>query len=392
MRRFAYALVLASASGVAAPTFAQDAPRDAMRAAFAAVIANPQDVDANLAYARAAIDAGEPRKAVAAYDRVLAVDPDNAEAAAGLARLDGVVEADATGARTTIDLALGVLYETNPTLRGQDQQSDADFGVTYAARLSDSRPIYGVRLESALSAAGQQRADDGDVVDVAGFGLQTGPVFDLAGLTGVEGLSLATQASFSIAWFGDEGFSDRLLNSYGVAFDLRSAATGVFKGATFAYAFDHYRGDAVEDRTARVYGLSAQFAERDLLLGQDELSVTPRLVIYEAREDFFSYREFGGSVAYTLGLPGWGGFAASAVRAEFDASTRMYRGEFNGIGEDRSDQFYSVGARYTLAQWDDLPVALSGSYHYDVNASNVRDFDFDNHRIGLTASMRFEPW
>ncbi|MEM6492023.1 MAG: hypothetical protein AAF684_09035, partial [Pseudomonadota bacterium] len=83
---------------------------------------------------------------------------------------------------------------------------------------------------------------------------------------------------------------------------------------------------------------------------------------------------------------------ASAVRAEFDASARLYRGEFNAIGEDRSDQFYSIGGRYTLAQWDDLPVALSGSYHYDVNASNVRDFDFDNHRIGLTASMRFEPW
>lgn len=390
--RFRTCAYVVGAVAAACGAAAQDAPADPVRAAFAAVIADPQDVAANLAYARAVIDAGAPRKAVAAYDRVLAIDPDNAEALAGLKRLQGVVDAPDDPTRTTIDLALGFIYETNPTLRGQDQQSDEDFGLAYAARLSDTRPLYGLTLESALSAAGQQRADDGDAVDVTGFGLQSGPVFDLSSLTGVDGLSLAAQASFSFAWFGDQGVGDRLLNSYGVSFDLRSAATGAFKGATFAYAFDHYRGETVDDRTARVYSLSASFAERDLLLGKDELSITPRLVRSDARLEAFSYLEAGGTIAYTLGLPGWAGFQASAVRAEFDVSTRQYRGEFNALGEDRADQFYSIGGRYTLAQWDTLPVALSASYHFDANASNVRDFDFENHRFGLTASMRFEPW
>ncbi|MEM7525777.1 MAG: tetratricopeptide repeat protein [Pseudomonadota bacterium] len=387
-RSFAAAVAFAGCATAAA---AQDAPSDAVRETFAAVIANPQDVDANLAYARAVLDAGDPRKAVAAYDRVLAVDPDNAEAQAGLKRLSGVV-AEQGGAKTTIDLALGFIYETNPTLRGQDQQSDEDYGLAYAARLSDVRPLFGVELESAVSVAGQQRSDDGAVVDVTGFGVQTGPTFDLSSLAGVDGLALATQASFSLAYFGDVGVGDRLLKSYGLSFDLRSAATGVFKGVTLAYAYDDYDGAALSDRTANVFSFAAAFAERDLLLDKDELSITPRIVRNEAREDIFSYTEVGGSVAYTLGLPGWAGFEASAARAEVDLSTRMYRGEFNGIGEDRSDRFYSIGGRYTLAQWDDLPVALSASYHFDLNASNVRDFDFENHRFGLTASMRFSPW
>ena len=388
-------LIFCLAAAIAPSLSAAQGDADtAMREAFAAVIANPQDVDANLAYARAAEAAGETRKAIAAYDRALAAEPGNEDALTGLRRLGAAPakeRAEADAERTTIDLAIGVIHETNPNLRDEDLQSDADWGVSYAARLSDSRPIYGLRIDSALSFAGIDRLDDGDTVDIKGFGLQTGPVFDLSGLTGSPGLSLKTAGSFSMAYFGDKGFGDKLLKSYGLRFDLRTPAWGPVESLRVGYAFDDYDGRLTNQRTAHVFDLGATAAFEGVGLDGDAIILSPRLVHNAAQSATFRWTEFGSEAAYVAPLPAYLGFEQSAARLEADIGYRAYTEEFNALNEDRGDLYVSLGGRYTLAQWDTLPVALSASYHYDFNNSNVTTFDWTNQRVGLTASWRFAP-
>ena len=57
----------------------------------AQIINNPTDIELNLRYARLAEQRGEPRKALAAYERVLIYDPNNVEAKSGLDRSSGTL-------------------------------------------------------------------------------------------------------------------------------------------------------------------------------------------------------------------------------------------------------------------------------------------------------------
>src|SRR5688572_2339389 len=93
MHRLLFASLLALA--LAAPPAAAQTPAAAnaeLQAAFDQVIANPADVAANLRYGRAAEAAGQPRKALAAYERATLNAPGNEEAQAAFQRLKLVVE------------------------------------------------------------------------------------------------------------------------------------------------------------------------------------------------------------------------------------------------------------------------------------------------------------
>ncbi len=56
---------------------------DELEALNQQILDNPQDVDLNLRYARAAEDAGKLRLALVAYERILINDPGNEEARRG---------------------------------------------------------------------------------------------------------------------------------------------------------------------------------------------------------------------------------------------------------------------------------------------------------------------
>ena len=63
------------------------------------ILENPQDVELNLRYARAAEEAGVPRLALAAYERILINDPTNEEARRGYERVWRTIEPGYTVAR-----------------------------------------------------------------------------------------------------------------------------------------------------------------------------------------------------------------------------------------------------------------------------------------------------
>ena len=111
--RIAFAVACLAAAGlVAAPS---PATADELDVLYARILTNPRDVEANLAYARAAEARGELRKALTTYERVLLLDPGQAEASEGLWRIRRLLEP----ASTTVVMEAGVGYESNPTEQSQ---------------------------------------------------------------------------------------------------------------------------------------------------------------------------------------------------------------------------------------------------------------------------------
>jgi hypothetical protein len=97
-------LVLAGAAPAAAQT------GDPLAAAFVVAFNNPTNVAAQLAYAHAAEAAGKPEAAFPVYERVLALEPGNRDAQAGLRRIRTTIQPS----RRETFFEFGANYETNP--------------------------------------------------------------------------------------------------------------------------------------------------------------------------------------------------------------------------------------------------------------------------------------
>ncbi len=116
------AAAMALASGDAR---AQEQTLQELRRVFEQLLQDPTNSDLNFRYARIARERGELRKALAAYERVLATDPDNQEAQDGIRRVKRLLEPDAT----EVVALVGAQYEGNPQHENDSNISDTDDGV-----------------------------------------------------------------------------------------------------------------------------------------------------------------------------------------------------------------------------------------------------------------------
>lgn len=169
------------------------------------VMADPGNVATSLEYGKLAEASGKPRWALAAYERVLMLDPTNAEAWEGLSRvrwhmepattvwsLDGGVFADTNPYRTgTFDL---YGYSPNPYLNifaAYPEKTDTFFTVGLSMR--DDRPVGDIRWRTTARVEQQSWVDnsqlDGGYVTAA-----SGPMFQLTPQIAVR---LAPMATFS---------------------------------------------------------------------------------------------------------------------------------------------------------------------------------------------------
>lgn len=89
---------------------AAHAAADSLKATYAAILAQPDNIELNLEYARIAEAQGKPRLALAAYERILLNHPDNAAAKLGQAR----IRRELTPDRTSFETRFAVAFESNP--------------------------------------------------------------------------------------------------------------------------------------------------------------------------------------------------------------------------------------------------------------------------------------
>lgn len=139
----------------------------------ARIMRDPNNVALNLQYAQAAEDAGQPEKALAAYERVLDMDPGNMAARLGIIRATKGTLPNVT----QVFLEYGASWESNP--RRLDGGSGSDFLLLGRATVKDDRTIGSMRWRTIGSLAGQVYFDNGDLS--YGFaGAETGPVIFLS--------------------------------------------------------------------------------------------------------------------------------------------------------------------------------------------------------------------
>ena len=152
------------------------AARADLRAVFEKILRAPNDTALNLRYARLAEAQGAPRKALAAYERILANDPTNRAAQRGLRRIRRFLEPS----YTEIVLRLGGQYETNPRFRRGGAAVRDDGNLNGDLSIRDERTLGGRRWRSEGALFADRHIED-HRLDYGQIGGNFGPFFDLGG-------------------------------------------------------------------------------------------------------------------------------------------------------------------------------------------------------------------
>jgi tetratricopeptide (TPR) repeat protein len=145
----------------------------ALAEAYKQVIADPTDTAANMEYARLAEAVGQPRKALATYERVLLQNPDNVEALAGMVRIRRLLQPDTT----LITLETGLGYETNPLQLHDDFEGSPKANI--AGRILDERRFGDTRWRTLLTGNAEYFSDVSEL-DYGYLGGVTGPILPVS--------------------------------------------------------------------------------------------------------------------------------------------------------------------------------------------------------------------
>lgn len=390
MRRLLLASFLALVPA-ALPALAQSpaAASIELQAAFDQVIANPADVSANMRYGRAAEAAGQPRKALAAYERATINAPDNAEAQAAFQRLKLVIEP----ATTRILVGFGVMFDSNADYQTRQLNSGTvileqlggggDVNANASIRVLDERVIDGRRWRSRAHLFGDFHAR-GRNRDAHYAAVETGPMF--AAWNGIM---------ISPSIVGEVGFADyrHLYHALGVALTsefprgyLKRLRLG-FAGARFA--------PSLAQRNGYSFSGKAEFAASDLAFAGDAVHVTPWAVRYHgaAASGEETYTEGGVRVAYIAPLGGPAlGFSGIFISPEFTVSGRLYDG-FEAASPvnlgPRQDYRLIPGIRLIGAEFLGEAITTFVYYEFDRLRSNYVGHSHNNHRVGVHMVMEF---
>lgn len=169
-------------AGWSAPALAGSEEAIALAHAYRAVLADPTNTAANMEYARLAEAAGQPRKALATYERVLLYEPENEAARSALLRIRREIQPD----KTLVTLETGFGYESNPQLAPTLPDYYYGFGLFppnddtkefVNLRISDERRLGDIRWRTEVN-ANAEFFNQTDILDTAYIGATTGPLLD----------------------------------------------------------------------------------------------------------------------------------------------------------------------------------------------------------------------
>ena len=369
---FLLTLALAlSASGAAASEY---------DSVFERLLFDPGDPALNIRYAELSEANGELRKALGAYERVLAHDPGNAHARREYARIKNLLQPSVT----QVTVQLGATFETNPRQLPDIPARESDVGFDAGFHLFDERTWLGHRWRTIALARTDLQSDVSDLNDVQ-LSAWTGPIFNLGTKTR---LHLAPGAEVAIL-DGEHLYTDGM---------VRATFERVMGGATQTLsAVAAYRdSEAFGGADGWLYQISARLSRYEVLLPGDALYLLPR----------FRYNEPTGSGdGRVFARPLFpGDFVEVGSRAEYFVpafNNAIYLGA--GFGAHYRD--YDQTVAFGLGQREDwllepsahliLPNVIGRNgdlrfdYQFQHNDSNDPTQDFENHQVGVRSIKRF---
>jgi len=354
---------------------------DELSRLYGFLLHDPQNVQLNLQYAAAAEKRGQERKALAAYERVLAADPGNKIARERL----GVITVGLTPAVTRGRVEIGARYETNARERPRGFGRKDDFAGFARVYVTDERPAFNQVWRSDLDVYADVHADI-SAIDYWRARAHTGPVFDLGGGTTLHiapggGISFLdadyfyAEAALKLTFEQLFGFLDKLEfrgayrdldNSFsrsdGVALDVvaTESVRGVLTQSDVVVVQPFFRW-----RDAAGNGMNAAGVPTSFLMGD--------------------YIEAGGALMYFF-FP----FEDVRLGARFTTWYRDYEQNITMSNTaERHDYYIAPEAEVLFRNVICSSCDVRLRYRYEQNFSNDNFQDFVNHAIIASGVRRF---
>jgi len=356
------------------------AAADEVEAVYERILANPRDIEANLAYARAVEARGEFRKALTTYERVLQLEPGQPEASAGLWRVRRLLEP----ASTTVVLEAGAGYESNPTEQSQPRFYEDSASLFAAARLRDERRLGQYRWRSELAGYGVWYPD-ADTINNAGLDASVGPLLPL----GDSGYTFRPAVVGAVEWL-DQSF---LYGEAGASLTFEGRFAGAMQAIELRGVWRGY-GDRWASDSGPVVDLAGHFAVAGLITEQDTLAIRPRLrwsgvdgtslAVVPTQFEPGNYIELGARLDYNMRLLDWlvAGTHVGLYERWFSAAAAPGR-------SDRVDTYFAPGASLTFTNVLTHATDFKIDYTYQRQLSNAPGRTFSNNVVTGRVIARF---
>lgn len=364
-------LILA-VSVLALTAVARPAGADELLDVYQRVLADPTDSEVNLQYALVAEGKHKWRLALAAYERILANDPNNAAAKAGLQRIRRIIQPPST----QITVELGTEWDSNAFLA---PNANDDWTFYAKGRVRDERNWFGRRWRTTATAYADTHAESQNL-DYAVALFDIGPILDLNGtflaarpFVGAAVSSLGGQYYYSEANIGAsvEGYLD-----------------GAYQWARIRAG---YRDFGNFTSTQGFYAeASGHWAHKDIFGDHDVFWVEP----------WVRWSGIGGNgfevdgAAFTKVTPGR--YIAGGAKFEYDnkvnewltvgASFRLSERDYDFGG--RRDFLIAPGAALVFNNIFSPQTDIRIEYEFQHNDSNQAAHDYDNHAVTFALVAR----
>jgi hypothetical protein len=346
-----------------------------MRQVFEQILRDPTNPALNFRYARMASARGEYRKALAACERVLARDPQNAEARACIAQQ----LRESRPAYTSLTAVLGAQYESNPRHERFTGRRTQDGAMSARLTVSDERPFGDILWRSEGDVAAQYYFSFRDI-EVGTVGARTGPVIDIA-----EGLKINPFVGFYYSWLERRTFTSE--PTAGIT--LESEVTGPLKSITARWGYDFVGrhlterdgmfvevNGVVEFRNVGLQGTLAAISPYWRYNGvtrSGALTDTPFNVPYPAR-----HHQIGVRGDYFLSPLSW-----LIVNVNVTYEYRHYFEEIPLENKNRRDHVIAPGAQLVFGTFVQNQLDVIASYTFEYRHSNDGSQRYMNHVAGL---------
>ena len=352
-----------------------------LRRVFEQILQDPGNPGLNLRYARLAIDRGEIRKALAAYERILAQDPNNEAAKAGIRRVQRELEPTATRAT----LLLGGQYETNPR-RVRSSPTHRDDGSLYGRlQANDERRIGDIRWRSEADAYANWHTQFRDI-NFGTAGARGGPVFELG-----NGLRINPFVGGSYAWLNKQSFYTEA--TAGMTLEIESEQALKSVSVRWGYQFV---GEDFSTRDGTFVEVSPRFVVNSLMFersiavfspywrysgvfGSGPAGIDPRSEPFPARN-----HQLGARGDYFVTL-----FANVTLGVGGIYEYRHYFETVTDKSKNRRDHVVSPSAQVIVAGLVGGKADLIFSYSFEHRNSNDQPQLYDNHTAGAKILWRF---
>ena len=345
-----------------------------MERVYQQILDDPGNIALNIRYAQLAEERGEPRKALATYERLVLSHPENTEVRRALQRLRTIMEP----AFTRFQISIGGGYESNVRNRSSGHDGDGRAEVRLSVR--DERHLSGYRWRSNAFASGTLYLDTSDLRNLY-FGADTGP------LVPVSGSSWRFRPSVG----GALAYLDNSLLFAEARGEL--AFEGIYAGAFRKVAVRTRFRDVDSTfggKNGIVVDVYGRYSFPGVIGDHDVFSISPRLTYNGAggnttglgrRSLPGDYLELAGTATYAVPLA-----TSITGAAGVSLAQRWFKHPATTGARDRSDFFLAPTASVTFRDLLYPGADIVARYTFEHNNSNQSGLSYSNH-IGTVRSV-----